>query len=199
MIKTLRYILCLWDCTPCYPTLPWEIRMPRSVSKPNEGPWPVWPNRPSKSNIGIQGQKSSEMWCSRSSLFLSAMMGISCRWLYSMGTYIKPCSHSACIWRSKRKSLYCHLLKALNSKHTTLSQLLVQGWAQYLCRQFPSVGRFASGPGKRVRRTTGDLVDFLSLKSSHQPWPLDGISCPVSKLALVIITPCVHLSCDQTQ
>lgn len=39
--------------------------------------------------MGIHGQKSSEMWCSSSSLFLRAMMEISCRWLYSMGTFNK--------------------------------------------------------------------------------------------------------------
>lgn len=67
--------------------LPCEIRIPRSVSKPTETPRPVSPSRPSRSNIGIQGQKSSEMWCRSSNRFLSPMMAISCRWLYSIGTY----------------------------------------------------------------------------------------------------------------
>ena len=70
-------------------TLPCDIRMPRRVSKPTDGPWPVWPKRPSRSNMGIHGQKSSEMWCNSSSLFLRAMIEISCRWLYSMGTFNK--------------------------------------------------------------------------------------------------------------
>lgn len=78
---------------PCCPTLPWEMRMPLSVSNPTEGPWPVWPSRPSRSNIGMHGQKSSEMWCSSTSLFLRAMIGISCRWLYSMGTWNTAHAH----------------------------------------------------------------------------------------------------------
>lgn len=68
-------------------TLPCEIRIPRNVSKPTETPCPVSPSRPSRSNIGIHGQKSSEMWCRSSNRFLRPMMAISCRWLYSIGTY----------------------------------------------------------------------------------------------------------------
>lgn len=68
-------------------TLPWDIKIPRSVSNPTEGPSPVSSREPSRSNMGMQGQKSSEMWCSSSSRFRRAMMGISCKWLYSMGTW----------------------------------------------------------------------------------------------------------------
>lgn len=68
-------------------TFPWDIKIPRSVSKPTEGPSPVSSREPSRSNMGMQGQKSSEMWCSSSSRFRRAMMGISCKWLYSMGTW----------------------------------------------------------------------------------------------------------------
>ena len=101
----------------CYLTLPWEMRMPLSVSKPTEGPWPVWPSRPSRSNIGIHGQKSSEMWCSSSSLFLRAMMGISCRWLYSMGTFNTPHRPSDIdsmmgIWRSASDFVLIMLMSA---------------------------------------------------------------------------------------
>lgn len=73
----------------CYQssTFPWDIRIPRRVSNPTDGPSPVSSREPSRSNMGMQGQKSSEMWCSSSSRFLSAMIGISCKWLYSMGTW----------------------------------------------------------------------------------------------------------------
>lgn len=67
----------------------------------------------------------------------------------------------------------------------------------YLCRQFPSIGGLACGPGKGVSRTTGHPVDFLALQRSHQPWPLDGVSGPISKLPLIVVAPCVHFSCDK--
>lgn len=172
------------------------MRMPLSVSKPTEGPWPVWPSRPSRSNMGIQGQKSSEMWCSSSSLFLRAMMGISCRWLYSIGTWNTP--HGQSDWQHDRHlkicefaltmlllaKCYCHLLEHVDRDKSV----------RYLCRQFPSVGGLAGGPGEGVSRATGHPVDFLALQRCHQSRPLDGICGPVSKLALIVVAPCVHFS-----
>lgn len=163
------------------------MRMPLSVSKPTEGPWPVWPSRPSRSNMGIHGQKSSDMWCSSSSLFLRAIMGISCRWLYSMGTF----NRSQRVMMLLVAQLCCHLLQHVER------QLLLNSFQEqkrYLCRQLPSIGGLAGGPGEGVSRTTGHPVDFLALQCSYQPWPLDGIRGSISKLALIIVTPCVHFS-----
>lgn len=35
--------------------------------------------------MGMDGQKRSEKWCSRIRRFLRAVIGMFCRWLYSMG------------------------------------------------------------------------------------------------------------------
>lgn len=92
--------------------------------------------------------------------------------------------------------LYCHLLERGQRTHFPIYKhfKVLSKQVQYLCRQFPSVSGLAGGPGEGVSRTTGHPVDFLALQRSHQAWPLDGISGSVSKLALIVVAPCVHFS-----
>lgn len=74
--------------------------------------------------------------------------------------------------------LCCHLLETvIYSKSNQKSKCKR---VQYLYGQFPSIGGLTSGPGQGVSRTTGNPVDFLALQRSHQSWPLDGVSGPVS-------------------
>lgn len=115
------------------------------------------------------------------------MMGISWRWLYSIGTYdtqAEGLRGSTEILRSLRRCV-CKTLLPPSGKPKLL---------QYLCRQFPSIGGLAGRPGKRVSRATGHPVDLLALQRGNQPRPLDGVGGPVSELALIVISPCVNFS-----